>query len=89
MAEVSAKRTIAKDVEHKAKMRICLVCGGEATGNRGLCIADYLRFYRAMMQKSEKKRPSFEAEQIYEGRILASGHLREINNPNPFKQGTA
>jgi hypothetical protein len=84
MAEVTAKRTIAKAVEGKVLGRKCLVCGEKANGNRGLCTADYLRFTRAMSSIPVRERAAFEEQQIKEGRILAAGAARKIRNPNPF-----
>ena len=67
MAETTAKRSLAKEVEACAVGKTCLICGKEAKGNRGLCVADYLRFYRAMLELPKKERAAFEEEQIHEG----------------------
>ena len=84
MASVKAKRSVVKDVETKASGGKCLICGKEANGNRGLCVAHYLKFNRTMNLLPRKQRPAFEQEQIEAGRILASGAIREIKTPNPF-----
>lgn len=84
MAEVTAKRTLTKVVNERVKSGECLICGKEATGNRGLCQADYLKFHRALMNVPMRERASWEQEQIYEGRILAAGVARKIKSPNPF-----
>lgn len=84
MEGVTAKKSLSKQVREKAKQRKCLICGKDATGNRGLCVAHYLQFYRAMNSLPKRQRRVFEEEQIREGRILAAGQVREIKNPNPF-----
>lgn len=84
MADVKAKGRIAKEVTVKATEGKCLICGKDANGSRGLCVGDYLKFHRAISAKPERERPAFEEKQIQAGRILASGRLREIKNPNPF-----
>jgi hypothetical protein len=84
MAEVTAKSKIAKQTATKAETNVCLVCGKDATGSRGLCSADYLRFYRTMMTLSKKERIEFEETQIREGRVLASLQINTIRRPNPF-----
>lgn len=84
MADVKAKRTLTKQVEESAVANKCLICGGEAKGKRGLCNAHYLQFYRRMMELPRKERAAFEEEQIREGRVLASGQLRQLKKPNPF-----
>lgn len=95
MAEVTAKRSVAKEVEAKANKSVCLICGCKmsasptgdevAEGPRGLCSAHYQQFYRTMQDLPRKDRPAFEEQQIREGKILASGQLRQIKRPNPFK----
>lgn len=85
MAEVEAKRPLVKDVEEKASEKRCLICGETAKGSRGLCVAHYLQFYRSLTELPKRDRASFEAEQIREGRILASGQIAKIKRPSPFK----
>lgn len=89
MAEVKAKRSIAKETTEKVIAKSCLICGQPAKGSRGLCVAHYLKFYRALTELPKKERPAFEEEQIREGRILASGQLIYIKNPNPFTRSEA
>lgn len=84
MAETRVKRSLEKETIEKAKSGKCLICGNPANGNRGLCNAHYLQFYRALMAHPKTRRAGFEEEQIREGRVLATGQLREIRNPNPF-----
>lgn len=85
MAETTAKRTIAKEVEAKVAQCKCLVCGNEANGNRGLCVSHHLQFYRALNELPKRDRPAFEEEQIREGRILGAGQIKRLKRPNPFK----
>jgi NAD(P)H-hydrate repair Nnr-like enzyme with NAD(P)H-hydrate epimerase domain len=84
MADVTAKSRIAKQINDKAKDDVCLICGKAANGSRGLCTADYLKFYRTMMALPKKERIAFEEEQIREGRVLASLQINSIRRPNPF-----
>ena len=85
MADTTAKRTLVKEVEAKVSECKCLVCGKEANGNRGLCVAHHLQFYRALNELPKRDRPAFEEEQIREGRILAAGQIGKLKRPNPFK----
>lgn len=84
MAEVTAKSKIAKQINEKAETNVCLICGKNANGSRGLCTADYLRFYRTLMALPKKERIEFEEKQIREGRVLASLQINSIRRPNPF-----
>lgn len=86
MLDITAKRTVEKQVTDHVKEKTCLVCGKAATGRRGLCNGHYLQFNRTAQQMPGKQRLEFEQEQIREGRILASGQIRQIKNPNPFRK---
>jgi len=85
MAEVTAKKTIIKDVEAKVIAGRCLICGEVADGPRGLCTSHYLKFNRTINELPKSKRAEFEEEQIREGRILPVGQIAEIKKPNPFQ----
>jgi hypothetical protein len=88
MADVAtAKRSIAPAVKQRVLGCKCLVCENPANSSRGLCVAHYLQFHRALMSLPKAKRAEFELEQVREGRILASGQFRKIKNPSPFQTG--
>lgn len=78
------KKAVAKEVADKATEGKCLICGAPANGNRGLCVAHYLKFYRTLQSLPRKERAAFEQEQIEKGRVLAAGAIRGIKQPNPF-----
>ena len=84
MADVSAKKSVAKQVLEKVHANECLICGQTANGNRGLCVGHALKFYRAQQSLPKAQRAAFEEGHIREGRILAAGELRQIRDPNPF-----
>ena len=86
MLDITAKRTVEKQVADSVSQHKCLICGTKATGRRGLCTGHYLQFNRTAQQMPGKERLEFEQEQIREGRILASGQIRQMKNPNPFKR---
>ena len=81
--ELKVKRPLEKQTMARAKSGSCLLCDSKA-GNRGLCNAHYLQFYKTMNALPKRERAEFEAEQVKEGRILASGQIRQIRKPNPF-----
>jgi hypothetical protein len=85
MASVKAKRSLIKEVESKVAGKKCLICDRPANGNRGLCVSHCLKFYRTRNSLPRKKWAAFEQEQIEAGRILASGAIRELKDPNPFE----
>lgn len=89
MMNVTAKRTVEKQVLEKVSTSKCLVCDREANGRRGLCNGHYLQFNRTASSMPGQERLEFEQEQIREGRILASGQIREIKNPNPFRSSSS
>ncbi|XZE18774.1 hypothetical protein SH449x_004077 [Pirellulaceae bacterium SH449] len=78
------KKSVAREVAEKASECKCLICGAPANGNRGLCVAHYLKFYRTLQELPRKDRAAFEQEQIEKGRVLAAGAIRGIKKPNPF-----
>lgn len=86
MLDITAKRTVEKQVSDRVMHKQCLVCGKPATGRRGLCNGHYLQFNRTVLAMPSKERLDFEQEQIREGRVLASGQIRQIKKPNPFKR---
>ena len=85
MADVRAKKTVRKEIAEKVIGGKCLQCSKAENNRRGLCNACYLRFNRAKMELPKSKRNIFEMNHIQEGRVLALGQLREIKDPNPFK----
>lgn len=89
MAEITAKRSIAKAVQEKARAGECLHCKAKANSNRGLCVAHYFAFRRKLMSLPKTKRSAFESEQIREGRILAAGQLRELKTKDAFPSEVA
>lgn len=89
MAEVTAKRSVAKEVQTKVEAKECLICSCAVNGPRGLCSAHYQQFYRSLRAVPKRDRAAFEEEQIREGRVLASGYVGELNRPNPFKSEKA
>lgn len=89
MANVTAKRTIKKEVHAKVLQGLCLQCGKDKNNRRGLCNACYLKFRRAQQDLPKRERSSFEESLIVEGEILASGEILEIRNPNPFRKAAS
>jgi hypothetical protein len=83
--DMKVKRPLEQKTIAKAKSGKCLLCESKA-GSRGLCNAHYLQFYKTLTALPKRERIEFEAEQIREGRILPSGHIRQIRKPNPFLQ---
>lgn len=80
--EVTVKRTLAKVVEDRVRACKCLVCEAEAV-RRGLCMNHYQFFLRRQKARG-KDAAEFEAACIREGKILASGRMREIKADDPF-----
>ncbi len=84
MTEVTAKRTVEKTVKEKVQAGKCLLCDSPGDSNRGLCCSHYFEFRRKLLSLPKSKRLAFESEQIREGRILASGQLRELKTVDAF-----
>ena len=62
----------------------CLVCGAEATLQRGLCSRDYQRFRRAKMSLPKAKQAEFDRQMIAQG-LVAPNIQDQRNNDDPFK----
>jgi hypothetical protein len=84
MAVTRVKRSKESETLSKARSGVCLICGKAENNRRGLCVAHYHQFMRAKMALPKGKRVAFEEQQILEGRILATGQIREIRTPNVF-----
>lgn len=89
MADITAKRSVKKDVNAKVLAGECLQCGKKQNNRRGLCNACYLQFRRAQADLAKAERGDFEHRNIVEGQILASGEILEIRKPNPFKKAAS
>lgn len=79
---MKAKRTIAKEVHERVRSGLCLLCDAKAD-RRGLCMNHYMTFLRRQREHGDKA-ADFEAACIREGKILASGQMREIKQDDPF-----
>lgn len=88
MAATKVKRSAERVTLGRVKEGKCLCCDAAAV-RRGLCNRHYMQFYRAMNELPKSKRPEFEERHIRDGRILATGHIREIKNPNIFSEDVA
>lgn len=86
MADITAKRSLKKEVNAKVIAGTCLQCGKKQNNRRGLCNACYLQFRRAQAELPKSVRGEMEQRHIQEGQILASGEILEIRKPNPFKK---
>jgi hypothetical protein len=89
MAVTRVKKSKENETFNKARSGVCLICGKPENGRRGLCVAHYHQFMRAKLALPKSKRVAFEEEQILEGRILATGQIREIRTPNVFTEKSA
>lgn len=85
MAEsVTAKRTVAAQVNERVLSGLCLHCD-QGASTRGLCHRHYQLFLRLMKEQGTKAaQAEFEADAIREGKVLAVGQCREIKRENPF-----
>lgn len=83
MVQATAKRTIVKEVQDRVKTGKCLHCDKDAI-RRGVCHNHYMMFWNALKDQPRKDRPEFEIKAIHDGKILASGQMRELTKPNPF-----
>lgn len=86
MADITAKRSVKKEVNAKVLKGECLQCGKKENNRRGLCNACYLQFRRAQAELPKRDRGLMEQRNIEEGQILASGEILQIRKPNPFKR---
>jgi hypothetical protein len=77
-----AKRSIVKAVEERVRSGQCLVCDAKAE-RRGLCMNHYQTFLRRQREQGHDA-ADFEVACIREGKILASGQMREIKADDPF-----
>lgn len=86
MAETTAKRSVAGKVKERAETKVCLIDNcGQPAAKRGCCHRHYMQFDRALRNcDSKKERTEFEEAAIREGRILASGQIREFSGNNAF-----
>lgn len=84
MASVTAKRSIAGEVQKRVRECKCLVCEARAE-RRGVCMRHYQWFLRQFKAKgSEEARLSYEETLIREGKILAQNQMRDLKRDDPF-----
>lgn len=83
--QVKVKARLKNETEQKARDSVCLISGCKCKArSRGLCPRHYMRFRRELLDRPIEERAKFEARQIHLGRILASGQIKSVRNPNPF-----
>lgn len=85
MAEITLKKSLASDVQERAKSKKCLHCE-RAAAKRGLCNAHYMDYRRKRAAEPRSERKDFELRMIRSGKILVSGGIRELLDDSPFAE---
>jgi hypothetical protein len=74
---------IRAKIELRIKAGVCLCCDRPAT-RRGLCVAHYHQYRRALQARDKVERVDFESRAIRAGKVLARHTYAAIRRGDPF-----
>jgi len=82
-AEPKPSRKIRGKIEARIRTGLCLCCDRPAT-RRGLCVAHYHQYRRALLNRDKVDRIDFEQRCIRAGKVLARNQAAGIKRGDPF-----